>query len=156
MISYCLHAEDIGDDFLGSWKSMSVMEVDRMDFSFNTGPKGKKKVFDFEKLDMEFNLDVDMSDLDFSRLPNKAAKTKERSKEEPSRGSRQGTQDHFKFSFDFNELDNFDLDSTLTTRGKSSKKNQDSSKEVVSDTAGCEGSSIWLKGIVHSTVNLRQ
>ncbi|KAK9948615.1 hypothetical protein M0R45_004183 [Rubus argutus] len=98
-----------------------------------------------------------MSDLDFSSPPNKAAKTKERFEEEPSRGSSQGKQDHFKFSFDFNDrLDNFDLDSTLTIRGKSSKKNQDSSKEVVSDTAGCQGSLIWLKGIVHSMVNLRQ
>jgi hypothetical protein len=41
-------------------------------------------------------------------------------------------------------LDNFDLDSTLATRGKSSKKNQGSSKEVVSDTAGCQGSKVDL------------
>lgn len=29
---------------------MSVMEDDEMDFSFDTVSKGKKKVFDFEKL----------------------------------------------------------------------------------------------------------
>ncbi|XP_062028285.1 uncharacterized protein At4g18490-like isoform X2 [Rosa rugosa] len=165
--------EEIGDDFLSSWKSMSVMKDDGMDFSFDTGAKSKKKVFDFDKLDMDFNLDgdfnkissfkmdmsdfdfssppkkdaktkeVDMSDLDLSSPPKKAAKTKERSEEEPSTGSRQGKQDHFKFSFDFNELDSFDLDSTLSRREKSSK-NQDSSKEVVSDGAGCEGSKVDL------------
>lgn len=62
---------------------------------------------------MDFNLDgdfnklssfkMDMPDLDFSSPPKKAAKTKERSEEEPSRGNRQGKQDRFKFSFDFNE-----------------------------------------------------
>ncbi|XP_024168983.1 uncharacterized protein At4g18490 isoform X1 [Rosa chinensis] len=165
--------EEIGDDFLSSWKSMSVMKDDGMDFSFDTGAKSKKKVFDFDKLDMDFNLDgdfnkissfkmdmsdfdfssppkkdaktkeVDTSDLDLSSPPKKAAKTKERSEEEPSTGSRQGKQDHFKFSFDFNELDSFDLDSTLSRREKSSK-NQDSSKEVVSDGAGCEGSKVDL------------
>ncbi|KAK9925443.1 hypothetical protein M0R45_033767 [Rubus argutus] len=126
------------------------------------GPKARRKCFDFEKLDMEFNLDghfnkissfkMVMSDFDFSSPTKKDAKTKEeRSEEEPSRGSRQGNQDHFQLSFDFNELDNFDLDSTVTTRGKSSKKNQDSSKEVVSDTAGCQGSKVDLaEGTVHS------
>lgn len=45
--------EEIGDEFLTSWKSISVMEDDGMDFGFDTvskGSKGKKKVFDFEKL----------------------------------------------------------------------------------------------------------
>ncbi|PRQ19394.1 hypothetical protein RchiOBHm_Chr7g0216741 [Rosa chinensis] len=166
--------EENGDDFLSSWKSMSVMKDDGMDFSLDTGAKSKKKVFDFDKLDMDFNLDgdfnkissfkmdmsdfdfssppkkdaktkeVDMSDLDLSSPPKKAAKTKERSEEEPSRGSRQGKQDTFKFSFDFNELDSFDLDSTLSKREKGSKKNQDSSKEVVYDGAGCGGSKFDL------------
>nr|XP_011465021.1 PREDICTED: uncharacterized protein At4g18490 isoform X1 [Fragaria vesca subsp. vesca] len=185
--------EEIDDDFLSSWKSTSVMKDDGMDFSFNTGAISKKKVFDFDKLDMDFNLDgdfnkissfkmdmsdfdfssppkkdaktkevdmsdldlssppkkaaktkaVDMSDLDLSSPPKKAAKTKERSEEEPSRGSRQGKQDHFKFSFDFNELDSFDLDSTLSRREKSSK-NEDGIKEVISDGAGREGSEVDL------------
>ncbi|KAM1347463.1 hypothetical protein ACFX2H_036394 [Malus domestica] len=121
--------EEIGDEFLTSWKSISVMEDDGMDFGFDTvskGSKGKKKVFDFEKLwciwysrqyvancferriefgiqDMDFNLDgdfgkisyfkMDMPDLDFSSPPRKAAKTKERSEEESSKGNRQGKQD---------------------------------------------------------------
>ncbi|KAM5573978.1 uncharacterized protein ABKV19_013480 [Rosa sericea] len=166
--------EEIGDGFLSSWKSMSVMKDDGMDFSLDTGAKSKKKVFDFDKLDMDFNLDgdfdkissfkmdmydfdfssppkkdaktkeVDMSDLDLSSPPKKAAKTKERSEEEPFRGSCHGKQDPFEFSFDFNELDSFDLDSTLSKREKGSKKNQDSSKEVISDGAGCGGSKIDL------------
>ncbi|KAM1917877.1 hypothetical protein ACFX13_037428 [Malus domestica] len=91
--------EEIGDEFLTSWKSISVMEDDGMDFSFDTvskGSKGKKK-------DMDFNLDgdfgkisyfkMDMPDLDFSSPPRKAAKTKERSEEESSKGNRQGKQD---------------------------------------------------------------
>ncbi|ONI10622.1 hypothetical protein PRUPE_4G057700 [Prunus persica] len=144
--------EEIGNEFLSSWKSMSVMEDDEMDFSFDTVSKGKKKVFDFEKLDMDFNLDgdfnklssfkMDMPDLDFSSPPKKAAKTKERSEEEPSRGNRQGKQDRFKFSFDFNELDNFDFDSSLKKSENSSNKNQESSKEVVSDRSGSQNSKI--------------
>ncbi|XP_016648156.1 PREDICTED: uncharacterized protein At4g18490 [Prunus mume] len=147
--------EEIGNEFLSSWKSMSVMEDDGMDFSFDTVSKGKKKVFDFEKLDMDFNLDgdfnklssfkMDMPDLDFSSPPKKAAKTKERSEEEPSRGNRQGKQDRFKFSFDFNDrLDNFDFDSSLKKSENSSNKYRDSNKEVVSDRSGSQNSKIDL------------
>ncbi|XP_048447269.1 uncharacterized protein At4g18490-like isoform X1 [Pyrus x bretschneideri] len=150
--------EEIGDEFLTSWKSISVMEDDGMDFGFDTvskGSKGKKKVFDFEKLDMDFNLDgdfgkissfkMDMPDLDFSSPPRKAAKTKEKSEEEPSKGNRQGKQDPFKFSFDFNDgLGDFDLDSSLTKSEKSSNKNQDSRKEFLSDRRGPQGSKIDL------------
>ncbi|XP_048438260.1 uncharacterized protein At4g18490 [Pyrus x bretschneideri] len=134
------------------------MEDDGMDFHFDTvskGSKGKKKVFDFEKLDMDFNLDgdfgkisyfkMDMPDLDFSSPPRKAAKTKERSEEEPSKGNRQGRQDPFKFSFDFNdELDDFDLDPNLKKSERSSNKKQDSRKEVLSDRRGPQGSKIDL------------
>lgn len=42
--------EEIGKEFLSSWKSMSVTEDDAMDFSFDTVPKGQKKKFNFEKL----------------------------------------------------------------------------------------------------------
>ncbi|XP_070663267.1 uncharacterized protein At4g18490-like isoform X2 [Malus domestica] len=150
--------EEIGDEFLTSWKSISVMEDDGMDFGFDTvskGSKGKKKVFDFEKLDMDFNLDgdfgkissfkMDMPDLDFSSPPRKAAKTKEKSEEEHSKGNHQGKQDPFKFSFDFNDgLGDFDLDSSLTKSEKSSNKNQDSRKEFLSDRRGPQGSKIDL------------
>lgn len=42
--------EEIGKEFLSSWKSMSVTEDDAMDFNFDTVPKGQKKKFNFEKL----------------------------------------------------------------------------------------------------------
>lgn len=42
--------EEIGKDFLSSWKSMSVTQDDAMDFSFETISKGKKKAFNFDKL----------------------------------------------------------------------------------------------------------
>ncbi|KAJ1387542.1 hypothetical protein SESBI_39875 [Sesbania bispinosa] len=71
--------DEIGKEFLSSWKSMSMANDDAMDFSFDTVSKSKKKTFDFEKLDMNFNLDgefgkissfkVDMSDLDFTYMP---------------------------------------------------------------------------------------
>ncbi|KAM2512713.1 hypothetical protein PS1_036956 [Malus domestica] len=120
--------EEIGDEFLTSWKSISVMEDDGMDFSFDTvskGSKGKKK-------DMDFNLDgdfgkisyfkMDMPDLDFSSPPRKAAKTKERSEEESSKGNRQGKQDP--------------LNSLLISIN--------SRKEVLSDRRGPQGSKIDL------------
>ena len=42
--------EDIGKELLTSWKTMSLIEDDVMDFSFNTVSGGKKKEFDFDKL----------------------------------------------------------------------------------------------------------
>ncbi|XP_031275250.1 uncharacterized protein At4g18490 isoform X2 [Pistacia vera] len=106
--------EEIGKDFLSSWKSMSVTEDDAMDFGFDTVSNGKKK-FDFDKLDMDFNLDgdfdklssfkVDMPDLDFSCPSTKNAKAKERAEDDCSSGNHQGKRDFFNFSFDFNDED---------------------------------------------------
>ncbi|XP_057950269.1 uncharacterized protein LOC131145167 isoform X6 [Malania oleifera] len=103
--------EEIGKEFLSSWKSMSVTD-DAMDFDFETVTQGKKKTFSFDKLDMDFNLDggfdkissfkVDMPDLDFSCQPKKTGKAKERSEDSTS-GNLQPKQDHFAFSFDFND-----------------------------------------------------
>ena len=42
--------DEIGQDFLSSWKSMSVTQDDAMDFNFDPVPSGKKKKFNFEKL----------------------------------------------------------------------------------------------------------
>ena len=42
--------EDIGDEFMNSWKSISVAEDDMVDFSFGTVSKGKNKAFDFGTL----------------------------------------------------------------------------------------------------------
>ncbi|KAL2627449.1 hypothetical protein AAZV13_07G173300 [Glycine max] len=126
--------DEIGNEFLGSWKSMSMADDDAMDFSFDTVSKGKKKTFDFEKLDMNFNLDgefdkissfkLDMSDLDFTCPPKKNSQSKDK-KGEVS-GAKAGKQDGFNFSFDFNELDSFNLHSSFmkedTTSNSSPKK----------------------------------
>ncbi|KAL4330615.1 hypothetical protein S245_045469 [Arachis hypogaea] len=124
--------EDIGKEFLSSWKTMSMADDDTMDFGFDSIPKGKKKTFDFEKLDMNFNLDgdfknissfkMDMSDLDFACTPKKSSQSKDK-KGESSGGGKAGKQDAFNFSFDFNELDNFNLDPSLIKRDASSNKN---------------------------------
>ncbi|XVF27541.1 hypothetical protein REPUB_Repub14bG0116900 [Reevesia pubescens] len=127
--------EEIGKDFLSSWKSMSVAQDDAMDFSFQPISKGKKKAFNFDKLDMDFNLDsdfdklssfkIDMPDLDFSSPSKKDGKAKEKSKEETNGGKQQEKKDRFTFSFDFNELDGFGFDSSLTKGEKTCKKSQD-------------------------------
>ncbi|KAH9797249.1 hypothetical protein KPL71_005804 [Citrus sinensis] len=93
---------------------MSVTEDDAMDFSFDTVSNGKKK-FNFDKLDMDFNLDgdfdklssfkVDMPELDFSCSSKKTAKSKERTEENSSSGNCEGKKDLFSFSFDFNDED---------------------------------------------------
>ncbi|CAH1415912.1 unnamed protein product [Lactuca virosa] len=111
---------DIGDDFLGSWKSMS-MAGDGMDFDFGTTTKGKKMDFKFDKMDMDFSLDADfdklpsfktnMSDLDISSPIKKSGKSKEKSKEASSGGER-AKRDDFAFSFDFNEFPDLDFGST--------------------------------------------
>ncbi|KAK8524517.1 hypothetical protein V6N12_029382 [Hibiscus sabdariffa] len=131
--------EDIGKDFLSSWK----MKDDDMDFDFETTTKGKKNAFDFDKLDIDFNLDADfeklssfkmeMPDLDFSSPAKKDAKAKEKSKGETNRGRQQEKKDRLPFSF-FNELDDFDFDSTLNKGEKTYKKNQES-KAATSESA---------------------
>ncbi|KAE9597214.1 hypothetical protein Lalb_Chr16g0384211 [Lupinus albus] len=112
--------DKIGKEFLSSWKSMSMADDDAMNFSFETVPKGRKKTFDFDKLDMNFNLDddfgkissfkVDMADLDFTCPPKDSSQSKDKKGE--SSGTKAGKQDGFNFSFDFNELDSFNLDSS--------------------------------------------
>ncbi|CAI8618312.1 unnamed protein product [Vicia faba] len=113
--------DDFGTEFLGSWKPMSMADDDAMDFSFNTGSKSKKKIFDFEKMDMNFDLDtafgkmssfnVDMSDLDFTCPPKKPSQSTDKKGEASC--AKGGKQDGFNFSFDFNELDSFNLNSNL-------------------------------------------
>ncbi|KAK7252101.1 hypothetical protein RIF29_35825 [Crotalaria pallida] len=134
--------DKIGKEFLGSWKSMSIADDDAMDFNFDTIPKGKKKTFDFDKLDMDFNLDddfgkissfkVDMSDLDFTCPPNNSSQTKDKKGE--SSGAKAGKQDGFNFSFDFNELESFNLDSRLK------KVDTNSNRKVIKKGVDTEGS----------------
>ncbi|GAU14578.1 hypothetical protein TSUD_96420, partial [Trifolium subterraneum] len=113
--------DDFGKEFLGSWKSMSMADDDGMNFSFDTVSKSKKKTFDFEKMDMNFDLDtdfgkmssfkVDMSDLDFTSPPKKSSQSTDKKGEASC--AKAGKQDGFSFNFDFNELDSFNLDSNL-------------------------------------------
>ncbi|KAK9265621.1 hypothetical protein L1049_021505 [Liquidambar formosana] len=146
--------KDIGNEFLSSWKSMSLTEDGAMDFNFETAEKGKKKAFNFGNLNMDFTLDgdfdkitssfkVDMPDLDFSCPPKKNPKPKDRSEEESTSVNRQGKQDRFAFSFDFNELDDFNFDSSLTKGDKKSNKCSDS-KGINSDRSECQDSKIYL------------
>ncbi|XP_039167630.1 uncharacterized protein At4g18490-like [Eucalyptus grandis] len=120
---------EFGKEFLTSWKSLSVAEDDAVDFSFDTVGKGKTKKFNFDKLDVDFNLDgdfdkfssfkVDMPDLDFSH-PSKKSPNKDRNEaESPDEGN---SKKRFSFSFDFNELDGFNLDSPMTEGEQGGKK----------------------------------
>ncbi|KAL5998460.1 hypothetical protein ACLOJK_009400 [Asimina triloba] len=125
--------EEIGGDFLSSWKSKTVDE-DPFDLNCETVPKSRKNTFNFGKMDMDFALGgdfdkissfkMDMSDLDFSSPPRKPEKLKENSRKESLLGIKEGKQDPFNFSFDFNEyrLDGFDLDSSLLKAEEKSAK----------------------------------
>ncbi|XP_031398153.1 uncharacterized protein At4g18490 [Punica granatum] len=147
--------EEIGKEFLSSWKSMSVTEDDGMDFSFETIGKGKKNAFNFDKLDMDFNLDgdfsklstfkVDMPDIDFSCLPEETAKPKEGNAEESSVRNGERKKETFSFSFGFNGMDNFDFDSGFTKGVKTPKKDL-MTKEVASVKLNDQGTNIHLSG----------
>ncbi|CAL0313503.1 unnamed protein product [Lupinus luteus] len=138
--------DKIGKEFLSSWKSMSMADDDAMDFSFDTVPKGRKKTFDFDKLDMNFNLDddfgkissfkVDMSDLDFTCPPKNSPQSKDKKGE--SSGTKAGKQDGFNFSFDFNELDSFNLDSS-SIKGDTSSNSNLRKKGVNTEGSDSEG-----------------
>ncbi|KAF4363123.1 hypothetical protein G4B88_029641 [Cannabis sativa] len=146
--------DDIGNEFLNSWKTMSVTEDDTMDFNFSTVSNGKKKAFDFDKLDMDFNLDgdfnklssfkVDMEDFDFSAPSTKAVKTKEKSEQESSNGNQKGKKKQFDFSFDFNELDSFNFDSSLMKEEKASHQSHDGKKRSSLDGDESRGSKSQL------------
>ncbi|XP_052202459.1 uncharacterized protein At4g18490 isoform X2 [Diospyros lotus] len=142
---------DFGKDFLTSWKSMSVADDDVLDFDFGTVTKGKKKAFNFDKLDVDFSLDddldkisslkVDISDLDISSPPKKAGKNKETSeKNESSSGNHQQKRGQFSFAFDFNELDSFSFE----TSSKKEGKNIGEDNEEVSTIRECQGSKVGL------------
>ncbi|XP_026401258.1 uncharacterized protein At4g18490-like isoform X2 [Papaver somniferum] len=137
--------EEIGKDFFSSWKSVSGAEDDAMDFtspSLSKGSKGKKSNFNFDKLDMDFALDGDfgnipssfkisMPDLDFSSPPRRPGKPNETNGKELESGKFDNKQDRFNFSFDFNALDSFDLDSSP----KIGEKKSDKTAESASDRA---------------------
>ncbi|XP_038881419.1 uncharacterized protein At4g18490 isoform X2 [Benincasa hispida] len=144
---------DIGDEFMNSWKSISVAEDDMVDFSFSTASKGKIKAFDFGTLDDDFNLDgsfkklssfkIDMPDLDFSSPPKKIEKARSSGKEGSSNENVQKDIDSLNFSFDFKELDSFDVDKSLQN-GERTRKQQPDSKAVSSSRVEHEASDIHI------------
>ncbi|XP_071930555.1 uncharacterized protein At4g18490 isoform X1 [Coffea arabica] len=107
------------DDFLTSWKSTSITEDDSMNLDFGPVSKGKKNAFNFAKMDVDFNLDVDFGklpsfnldipDIDISSPVKKDGKSKGRSNEESASGNTQGKADRSEFTFDFGELDGFNF-----------------------------------------------
>eukprot|EP01018_Ginkgo_biloba_P000911 Gb_07197 [translate_table: standard] len=121
--------DDIGEDFLSSWKPSTLKNDATLDFGNDTPPKAKRNSFSLDKLDADFDFgggfaklsafSVDMSDLDFPSPPIKTQKFKTKIREK-SEGKEEG-KDNFKFEFDFKGLDEFDLDSTLL-KGKEEKK----------------------------------
>ncbi|XP_048141511.1 uncharacterized protein At4g18490-like isoform X3 [Rhodamnia argentea] len=121
---------EFGKEFLTSWKSLSVAEDDAVDFNFDTVGKGMTKKFNFDKLDVDFNLDadfdklssfkVDMPDLDFSCPSKKSPNNKDRNEAESL--DEGNSKKRFSFSFDFNELDGFNLDSPKTEGEQGGKK----------------------------------
>ncbi|XP_073108832.1 uncharacterized protein At4g18490 isoform X2 [Elaeis guineensis] len=125
--------EDFGNDFLSSWSS-AKMGKDAIDFDVESVPRIGKKSFNFDKLDdFELGSDfdklssfkMDISDLDFSSPVNKTEKTTEKSSKEFLLGKQESKKDKFAFSFDFNELDKFDLDSKLVKGEKKLSKCMD-------------------------------
>ncbi|KAL2494744.1 uncharacterized protein Fot_38501 [Forsythia ovata] len=126
---------DIGNDFITSWKSMSMAEDNAMDFDFAPVSKDKKKSFNFDKADMDFNLDadfgkissfnMDMPDLDISSPFKKDGKSREKSKEESANGNNKANADHFSFALDFEELGNFSFESSLSKECTKAEKNKD-------------------------------
>ncbi|KAF8028881.1 hypothetical protein BT93_E1529 [Corymbia citriodora subsp. variegata] len=120
---------EFGKEFRTSWKSLSVAEDGTVDFSFDIVGKGKTKKFNFDRLDVDFNLDaefdkfssfkVDMPDLHFSCPSKKSPKNDRNEAESLDEGN---SKKRFSFSFDFNELDGFNLDSPMTEGEQSAKK----------------------------------
>ncbi|XP_044977082.1 uncharacterized protein At4g18490 [Hordeum vulgare subsp. vulgare] len=110
--------EDFGNDFLSSWK-LPKSGKDTIDFDVESAPKSNKK-FSFENLD-DFGLNgafdssfkMGMSDLDFSSPLKKKAKNNSSNGDDLSEGRKVTEKDNFSFSFDFNELGNFNLDTKL-------------------------------------------
>ncbi|XP_004505130.1 uncharacterized protein At4g18490 isoform X2 [Cicer arietinum] len=129
---------------------MSMADDDAMDFSFDTVFKSKKKTFDFDKLDMDFNLDtefgkipsfkLDMPDLDFACPPKKSYQSTDKKGEASC--AKSGKQDGFDFNFDFNDkwgLDSFNLDSTLLKVDTSNDDCNQRKKGIITEGNDSEG-----------------
>ncbi|XP_024005623.1 uncharacterized protein At4g18490 isoform X3 [Eutrema salsugineum] len=119
-----------------TWNFKSMTDDDPMDFGFE--PPGNKKKNAF-KLDMGFDLDgdfgnlssfkMDMPDFDFSSPAKKTTKTKE-SSDDKSSGNLKQKKNPFAFSYDFDALDDFDLDSSPTKKGSETATKTMGSEEI--------------------------
>nr|XP_043623784.1 uncharacterized protein At4g18490 [Erigeron canadensis] len=138
---------DIDKDFLGSWKSMSMGD-DGMDFDFGPPAQGKKKTFNFDKMDMDFSFDgdfgklpsfkMDMPGLDISSPSMKSGNLKDKSKEVSSGGENRSKRESFQFSFDFDEF--ADLDFGSKKKKTDEKSNMRKDKEALLDATTSGGS----------------
>ncbi|KAF3591539.1 hypothetical protein DY000_02026845 [Brassica cretica] len=105
-----------------TWNFKSMAD-DPMDFAFGSPANKKKNAF---KLDMGFDFDgdfgnsssfkIDMPDFDFSSPPKKTTKAKE-SPGDKSSGDLKQKKKPFPFSYDFDALDDFNLDSSPPKKG---------------------------------------
>ncbi|CAN7118802.1 unnamed protein product [Brassica rapa subsp. narinosa] len=103
--------------------SFKSMADDPMDFAFGSPANKKKNAF---KLDMGFDFDgdfgnsssfkIDMPDFDFSSPAKKTTKGKE-SPGDKSGGDLKQKKNPFPFSYDFDALDDFNLDSSPPKKG---------------------------------------
>ncbi|CAG7883832.1 unnamed protein product [Brassica rapa] len=103
--------------------SFKSMADDPMDFAFGSPANKKKNAF---KLDMGFDFDgdfgnsssfkMDMPDFDFSSPAKKTTKAKE-SPGDKSSGDLKQKKNPFPFSYDFDALDDFNLDSSPPKKG---------------------------------------
>uniref|UniRef100_M4D7Y4 Uncharacterized protein n=1 Tax=Brassica campestris TaxID=3711 RepID=M4D7Y4_BRACM len=103
--------------------SFKSMADDPMDFAFGSPANKKKNAF---KLDMGFDFDgdfgnsssfkMDMPDFDFSSPAKKTTKAKE-SPGDKSSGDLKQKKNPFHFSYDFDALDDFNLDSSPPKKG---------------------------------------
>ncbi|XP_047057455.1 uncharacterized protein At4g18490 [Lolium rigidum] len=110
--------EDFGNDFLSSWK-VPKSGKDTIDFDVESAPKSSKK-FSFDNFD-DFGIDgafdkissfkMGMSDLDFSSPLKKKSKHSSSNGNDLSEGKKDTEKDFF--SFDFNDLGKFNLDTKL-------------------------------------------
>ncbi|XP_013594172.1 PREDICTED: uncharacterized protein At4g18490-like isoform X2 [Brassica oleracea var. oleracea] len=105
-----------------TWNFKSMAD-DPMDFAFGSPANKKKNAF---KLDMGFDFDgdfgnsssfkIDMPDFDFSSPAKKTTKAKE-SPGDKSSGDLKQKKNPFPFSYDFDALDDFNLDSSPPKKG---------------------------------------
>ncbi|XP_078431710.1 uncharacterized protein LOC144703401 [Wolffia australiana] len=107
--------------------------TDKMPFRTRADPSEKMKFFDFGKIDdFEFDAEfgkvpsfkLDMPDIDFSSPKRRSTNSREQAAGEALLGKPENGSG-FSFSFDFNELNSFDIDTNMTEEEDKRKKKHD-------------------------------